>query len=248
MQKKPKTPDYLKFILRFWLVIVALLVVIAAVSAVLDNWPAKKSANANTNLISSRLVTYQKTNTSTQPEITANSPIRGDKKAKITIFEYSNFDCIYSATIQPTLKNILKKYPHDVNLVWKDLPTVDDTENMLPHKAARCAQKQNKFWEYSDLLWQNPLSLSLDTINKYAKQIKLNQKQFESCLKDTSIDSIIKKDVAEADRLLISGTPYFYINGQTFSGVFDEATVEKLINQASATATTTNQKQPIKQK
>ncbi|MFA5047472.1 MAG: DsbA family protein [Patescibacteria group bacterium] len=231
MQKKPKAPNYLKFILSFWLVVLALIVIVAAVSATLENWPNQKNISINNKLISNRLVTYQQTNTSTQPEITTDSPILGNKNARITIFEYSNFDCPYSADIQPEIKSLLQKYPNDVKLVWKDLPAMTDTENLLPHKAARCAQQQDKFWEYIDLLWQNPLNLSLETLKKYAQQLKLNQERFAVCLKGTSTDSIIQKDVTEADRLLISATPYFYINGQPFSGMFDQATAEKMISQ-----------------
>ena len=84
------------------------------------------------------------------------SPVKGNQNAKVTIVEFSDFECPYCARAFPTVQQILKEYPNDVKFVYKHLPL----NNIHPKaqkaaEAAACAQDQGKFWEYHDKLFSS---------------------------------------------------------------------------------------------
>ncbi len=83
-----------------------------------------------------------------------NSPVRGKADAKVTIVEYSDFECPFCIRAFPTVQQIEKTYPNDVKIVYKHFPLT----NIHPHaqaaaEASICAAEQGKFWEYHDKLF-----------------------------------------------------------------------------------------------
>ncbi|MFA6422622.1 MAG: DsbA family protein [Candidatus Buchananbacteria bacterium] len=158
-----------------------------------------------------------------------NSPVLGNAKAPVTIYEYADFSCQYSAQMQPIIKNLSKKYNDKIKIVFKDLPSSDGA--FIAHVAARCAQKQNKFWEYNDLLWKNQKDFSEKNLKAIADKLKLNSNDFNSCLVDKNVEDLVNKDITEADNLGIPGTPHLYINKAEILGVSTEAELEKVIKE-----------------
>ncbi|OGK14260.1 hypothetical protein A2861_01820 [Candidatus Roizmanbacteria bacterium RIFCSPHIGHO2_01_FULL_38_15] len=83
-----------------------------------------------------------------------NSPVRGKADAKVTIVEFSDFECPFCIRAFPTVKQIQKEYPNDVKIVYKHFPLT----SIHPHaqaaaEASMCAAEQGKFWEYHDKLF-----------------------------------------------------------------------------------------------
>lgn len=180
------------------------------------------------NFVSKNLITLIQNDLAKEPQIKDGSPVLGKSNAPVTIFEYSSFSSDFSAQIQKTLKQILAKYPDQVKLVWKDMPT-GGGNIITAHEAARCAQKQNKFWQYYDGLWPLNRNFDFDNLKKIAKDIGLNERQFESCLKNRDTLNLINDDLKEADDLAIPGSPHFYINQQEFMGLINFADFENAI-------------------
>jgi len=84
-----------------------------------------------------------------------NSPRFGPKDAKVTIVEFSDFECPFCSRAYATVNQIKTEYPKDVAIVYKHLPLT----NLHPHaeKAAQatvCAQNEGKFWEMHDKLFE----------------------------------------------------------------------------------------------
>jgi len=84
-----------------------------------------------------------------------DAPIQGPKDAKVTIVEFSDFECPFCQRAFGTVQQIQKAYPKEVRIVYKQLPLT----NLHPHaqkaaEASVCAQKQGKFWEYHDTLFK----------------------------------------------------------------------------------------------
>jgi len=237
MLKKKPTFNYLKPIIILLLAIFLFFIILLISNFFsLVSTSNKLATNPATKLTTKNLMTLVSAlspdkSQLTKPKLYADSPIKGDAKAPITIFEFSGFDCPYSLGVQEILNKLLADYQGKIKLVWKDLPINPNDENvMLAHQAARCAQKQNKFWQYHDLLWQNQKNLTIDNFKRIATDLKLNQLDFETCLKDPEIIKIIEKDMDEADQLMISGTPHFYINDQEVMGVNDYNEFKKIID------------------
>ena len=168
----------------------------------------------------------------TKPLNNPDDPWRGSATAKVTIIEFSDFQCGYCAKVQKTLHQLATAYPRQLKFVWKDFPLINLYPKTLDAAiAARCAQQQGKFWEYHDLLFTHQDSLSINNYRQWAKQLDLDQKQFEQCLNNNQkVFNLIKNDFQEATKLGISGTPYFYINDQEVLGSASFEDFKKIID------------------
>ena len=147
------------------------------------------------------------------------APIRGTADAPVTLVEFSDFHCPFCKQVQPTLTQVLEKYPGKVRLLFRHLPL----ETLHPQarnaaEASWCAQDQGKFWEYHDLLFANAPKAGEDDLKHYAEQIDLDMKTFESCLSQNAHRDSIQRDIDEVTKLGMSGTPAFFINGRPLSG------------------------------
>lgn len=234
MFRRKKTPNYLQPIIIILILMVLSLIYLAFQSHLIQQRQLAEILAAQkqlSDLISSNLVSYwPQEDLITQPRINETSPSIGKSDATVTIVEYSSFLCDYSAQIQPLLRQIMEKYQGQVRLIWKDLPLEEIYPGAtLAHQAARCAQKQNQFWAYHNLLWQNQDDLSANNLKKLARAINLNERIFESCLKDQETINLTNKDIKEADALMIPGAPHFYINHQEILGLASLEDFERLI-------------------
>jgi len=149
------------------------------------------------------------------PTITIADPQNGPGNAKITIVEFADYNCSHCAEINVVLKQVIAKYPQDVRLVWKDFPFLAPLETTWQaHMAARCAGKQNKFWEYHDTLFENQTNLGKAQFLEMAKMLNLNLSLFESCINNEDTRPLVEKSFKEGQDIGIDGTPTFFINGE----------------------------------
>jgi len=88
---------------------------------------------------------------------------------------------------------------------------------MIAAEASRCAEEQGKFWEYHDQLFASS-SLEKNSLVDYARNLKLDDKQFESCLTTEKYRLDIDKDQLEGHNAGVNGTPGFFINGVFLNG------------------------------
>ncbi len=155
-----------------------------------------------------------------QPTITNNDPIRGNPNARITIVEFSDFSCPFCAKAQAILKELGVIYKDKINFVWKDFPDTGlHKEAMSAHVAARCAEEQDKFWEYQALLFANQDKFAKTFYNDIAIQLKLNLLEFNACIDAKQQEIKIDKDIKEGTALRLSATPTFYINNFKIEGL-----------------------------
>ena len=155
-----------------------------------------------------------------------NSPMLGSDTAKIGIVEFSDYECPYCRTSQTQLLPQVKKEYIDtgvVRYVHKDYPLVSIHTQAAPAAiAAQCAHAQGRFWDMHQALFANRLRDAL--YPELARQLKLDEQNFSACLKDAAPREAIYRDVQEARRLGISGTPSFIVgriegNKLTVTGV-----------------------------
>lgn len=152
-----------------------------------------------------------------------NAPSTGGKEAAVIIVEFSDFQCPFCKTSQSALKKVLQTYGNNIRLVFKNLPLEIHSQAFSSARAAFCAGEQNRFWQYHDALFASD-NLSAETLNQIASQVGLNLPEFKACLNSETSRIAVLKDIGEAKRLGINGTPTFIINGKLFRGAlsFDE--------------------------
>ncbi len=166
-----------------------------------------------------------KTNTKA---VIGESPTTGAIDSKVVLIEFSDFQCPYCAEAHKTLKQLIEKHPGEIALVYKHFPlTPIHPEAMLAAKAAWAASQQGKFWEYEDALFTQQDKLGEDLYQDIAQKLNLDLEKFE----DDRIlaDTAIQEDIQLAESLGLSGTPFFVINGETFSGAVQLSDIDNVL-------------------
>lgn len=162
--------------------------------------------------------------------------VRGNPKAPVMIVEFADFQCPYCQAVEPTLDAVYAKYKDEVAIAFRDLPlTQIHPFAQGAAEAARCAGEQGKFWEYHDLLFKDR-RLDTNGLLDEARALKLDDKQFQSCLTSGKYKPQVQADAQDGMRAGVSGTPGFFINGAYFDGNQPEATFDKAIQDALAAA------------
>ena len=122
------------------------------------------------------------------------------------------------------------KYEGRVSLAYRDLPLRDiHPQAQMAAEASRCAGEQGKFWEYHDLLFENPNKLNREGLVEQARSLKLDEKQFDSCLSSGKYKAQVEHDRQLGMRAGLTGTPGFFINGNMLSGNLPQDSFEKVI-------------------
>ena len=157
-------------------------------------------------------------------------PARGSATAPVTIVEFSDFHCPFCKRVQPTLAKLLKDYPTQVRLVYRDNPLDRlHPEARKAAEAARCANDQQKYWEFHDRLYDGPADASPRTLQAAAQQVGLDVAAFERCVAGGTHASAVQADATEAARLGLTGTPSFFINGRPFKGAMAYETFVQVV-------------------
>lgn len=163
-------------------------------------------------------------------KVASNDRIRGNKKAPITIVEFSDYQCPFCSKFHDTMKQVMQNYPDKVRWVYKHFPL----ESIHPiakkaAEAAECAGDQNKFWEFSDEVFANQSSLSVGYLSTIAKKLGLNTGKFESCLSSGKYVKKVENDMSEGQKLGVRGTPGSFINGKSIPGAVPYSQIESMI-------------------
>ena len=165
----------------------------------------------------------------------ASDPVRlrGNPNAQLTIVEFSDFQCPYCHSVESTLRKVLTKYEGQVNLAYRDLPLRDlHPQAQLAAEAGRCAAEQGKFWEYHDLLFENQNKLAREDLVQHARTLKLDEKQFDSCLSGGKYKPLIEQERVLGLKAGVTGTPGFFINGKLLTGNLPQESFDKTIQEA----------------
>lgn len=172
------------------------------------------------------------------------APQRGPADAWVTLVEFSDFECRFSAAEEPALRRLLASLPADVRLVYKHLPLYP-----APHPysraaavAAECAREQGAppdgfFWQMHDRLFQEQADLSAPALRAYADAIAgLDGDRWAACtLTQAPLDRVLA-DRAQGAALAVARTPTLAINGERVVGAYSYETLRPLVDAAIASA------------
>jgi protein-disulfide isomerase len=162
---------------------------------------------------------------------TAGAPSLGPEKAKITLVEFSDFQCPYCAVAAPVLSAVLKAYPDQVKLIFKQYPLEIHNQAALAAAAALAAKKQDKFWEMHDAMFANRHNLSREQLLVMAKWIGLDMTKFQADLDSPAIKKELEQDVRDGDDARVEGTPTLFINGQRYNGPLSAVALKAILDQ-----------------
>jgi protein-disulfide isomerase len=150
--------------------------------------------------------------------VRADDPMKGEKKNfKVTIVEFSDFQCPFCTRVNPTLDQVMKNFGKDVRIVFKQNALAFHKEAEPAARASLAAHEQGKFWEMHDLLFARQKEFRNGDIDglmkKLAAELGLNAAKFEAAYNSDKAKNIVKEDMALAGKVGARGTPNFFING-----------------------------------
>ena len=171
----------------------------------------------------------------------ANVPVTGSPDAKITIVEYSDFQCPYCSSAHVTVKNLLSQYPGKVKVAYKHLPLQMHNWARQAAEASVCIHKQNPeaFWKFSDYLFTNQKAIKLETfdakLQEFSAQNGVKPEELKQCMADPATKQKVQADEQEAESLGLTSTPSFLVNGRTVVGAIPLDQFKQIIDEALTT-------------
>ncbi len=138
--------------------------------------------------------------------------------------------------VGPTLDQLLKAYPDDVRIAYKQHPLPMHSQAMIAAEAAMAANAQGKFEEMHAKMMAPNRSLTREKILDDAKAIGLDLDKFTKDLDGNAYKASIDEMTAEAMRVGAGGTPASFINGRFLSGAQPYEAFKKLVDEELAKA------------
>lgn len=148
-----------------------------------------------------------------------DDPALGSTEAPVTIVEFGDFECPACKESLPALQQLRSLYPEQVRFVYRDFPIASHPQARPAAEAAHCAHEQGQFWAYHDALFAQAPDLKPSDYLRLAESLKLNTGEFTACLSSNRPKAAVGRDVMDARRIGLSGTPTFFINGRYMVGL-----------------------------
>lgn len=173
--------------------------------------------------------------------VTDQDHILGPKDAKVTLIEYSDFQCPFCARHEPTIQQAMKDFPKDVRVVYRHYPLSFHQNAQKAAEASECAAKlggNNAFWAMHAKLFQNSEALNgavnTDFYINLAKDLKIDGAKLKTCIESGETASLVAEDMTSGNNSGVEGTPATFVNGRLVSGAVPYETFKASVVAAGA--------------
>jgi protein-disulfide isomerase len=153
--------------------------------------------------------------------VTAAQPNKGPANALVTVVVFSEFQCPFCSRMIPITEQMLREYPTQVRVVWRNLPLGFHPNAMPAAEAAMEAFAQGgneKFWRLHDILFQNQRELTRENLDRWAGEVGLDMTRYRAAMDGHTHQRAIEADAALAAQIGAQGTPNSFINGIQVTG------------------------------
>lgn len=152
------------------------------------------------------------------PPVTNQDHIRGNKDAKIKLVEYSDLECPFCKSFQPTMKQVIAQYGNNVAWVYRHFPLPFHQNAQKEAEAAECVNEQggsDKFWRFVDTVFDrttsNGTGFALDKLGPLAGELGLDQTKFQQCLDSGKYTKPVQDEQAGGAAAGVQGTPTTFV-------------------------------------
>jgi len=160
---------------------------------------------------------------------TVGAPAIGPADAKITLVEFSDFQCPYCVKAIHQLDAVMKAYPNQVKLIFKQYPLDSHPQASISAAAALSAHQQGKFWPMHDALFANRDRLSRKTILDLATGLGLDMKRFTADLDSPDTKKAVARDIDDGDKAGVEATPTVFIDGRRYNGSLELSAMKPVL-------------------
>jgi len=154
----------------------------------------------------------------------SDSPSQGPSNAKVTVVQFSDFECPHCRELYTILKTVQPEFP-EVRFVFKSFPLTEiHPWAMTAAIAARCAFQASPaaFWKVHDELFDNQDAITADNawdeVTRFAAAAGLQPDAFHACMVAPEAKNHVLADMAEGKALGVDSTPTVFINGRPLVG------------------------------
>jgi protein-disulfide isomerase len=161
--------------------------------------------------------------TQLKPPVNDNDHIEGNPKAPIELVEYGDYECPHCGRAYPIIKDIQKRMGEKLKFVFRNFPLTEiHPDAFSAALAAEAAERQKKFWEMHDIIFEHQRHLSTENILAYAKRIGLNMAEFSKDIQQDILANKVENDIESGIRSGVNGTPSFFVNGAKYNGNWED--------------------------
>jgi protein-disulfide isomerase len=152
--------------------------------------------------------------------VAGDAPFKGGADAKVTIVEYSDFQCPFCSKGADVVNALAKKYGNKIKIAFKHYPLPFHTQAKGAAMASMCANEQDVkfFWKMHDAMFADQSKLDKDNLLATAKKAGVKEAEFKACLDAEKYKGKVEANMAEGQALGVKSTPTFFVNGKLISG------------------------------
>ena len=151
-------------------------------------------------------------------QVAATGPAKGPEGAKVTIVEFSDFQCPYCSRGRQVMDQVTKTYGDKVRVVFRDFPLDFHKNAQKAAEAGQCANEQGKFWTLHDWMFDHQDKLAVDDLKAAARELKLDGAKFDECLTSGKFAQAVADNMKAGQAAGVRGTPAFFVNGVFLNG------------------------------
>ncbi len=161
-----------------------------------------------------------------------DAPSFGPANAKVTVVEFSDFECPYCSRAAEVTSQVKEKYGDKVRFVFRQFPLSFHKNAQGAAEASLAAHAQGKFWEFHDKMFENQRALDRSSLESYAADLGLNVTKFKEELDGKNHADRVKDDLEIGNKVAVQGTPTMFVNGKRVPNPTDFAAVASAIDEA----------------
>jgi protein-disulfide isomerase len=145
---------------------------------------------------------------------TDDQPSKGPADAKVTVVEFTDYQCPSCAKTHPVLEKLMAEYGDRVRFVVRDFPLNMHPDARKAAEAAEAAREQGKYWDFTAILFRNQSALKPEQLKQYAQVLGLDRAKFDAALEDGRFAEKVDRDLFDGQKFGVSATPTFFVNGR----------------------------------
>lgn len=177
-----------------------------------------------------------------KPETLAMAPVWGNPDAKVTIVEFSDFQCPFCKVAAFNVKPYLQEFRDKVKFVFLNYPLDNScnkymqgpmhTQSCIAARAAVCAQEKGRFWEYHDDVFRNQSKLSRDVLLNLASKNGIDKDWMGTCIDSKESLAKVEADIETGHHIYLAGTPSFFVDQRSLRVWRSPEALRKVIRQS----------------
>ena len=161
-----------------------------------------------------------------------DSPTRGPRDARVTVIEFSDFQCGFCGRLSETLAEVMPEFEDRVLFVSKQFPLGRWPISQTASEAALAANAQGKYWEFKSLIYQNQRGLTEEQLFGFAESLGLNMDRFRADMSEGRFRAQVTQEQGHGRSAGVSGTPALFVNGRQIGGAIPADQLRQAIRSA----------------